>query len=177
MNHATLILLITTPWVYPFAPGPSPAVLPRLVTFAAMACLLLIAAFKTKVNVVGHDKEFAQLWARAAAWAWLFAGIISSMMALLQYFGAAMAFDPWINQTQYGEAFANLRQRNQFATLTNIALAALVWLALQPPAFGWLHSKPASLRWPMRVLRVMPLLLVAAAVLASVKSHLARKLL
>ena len=36
-------------------------------------------------------------------------------------------FKPWINVTAAGEAFANLRQRNQFATLTNIGLAALAW--------------------------------------------------
>ena len=49
----------------------------------------------------------------------------------MQYFGAAPDFSPWINQTRYGEAFANLRQRNQFATLTNIALLALIWLQQQ----------------------------------------------
>ena len=49
----------------------------------------------------------------------------------MQYFGAATDFSPWINQTRYGEAFANLRQRNQFATLTNISLSALIWLMVQ----------------------------------------------
>ncbi|MES2951875.1 MAG: Wzy polymerase domain-containing protein [Pseudomonadota bacterium] len=33
-----------------------------------------------------------------------------------------------MSQTAIGEAFANLRQRNQFASLTNLSLAALVWL-------------------------------------------------
>ena len=65
------------------------------------------------------------------AWSWLTAGLISSSIAILQYFGAASDFSPWINQTRYGEAFANLRQRNQFATLTNISLSALIWLMLQ----------------------------------------------
>ncbi|MDB5897265.1 MAG: O-antigen polymerase, partial [Ramlibacter sp.] len=48
----------------------------------------------------------------------------------------------WISQTQQaGEAFANLRQRNQFATLTSIGLLALIgWLALRAKAShvqGW----------------------------------------
>jgi Virulence factor membrane-bound polymerase, C-terminal/O-Antigen ligase/Protein glycosylation ligase len=34
-----------------------------------------------------------------------------------------------VSQARYGEAFGNLRQRNLFATLTSIALAALVWMA------------------------------------------------
>ena len=55
-------------------------------------------------------------------------------MGLLQYFGLATNFSPLINPTQLGEAFANLRQRNQFASLTNIALAALVWTLCQTPS-------------------------------------------
>jgi hypothetical protein len=160
--------LLILPWLNPSAPGPSPAVVPLL--FAWFCAGLFLAWLLLQP---GLGKRLALI----AAWSWAIAGLISSGIGLLQYFGAASALSSIINQTQYGEAFANLRQRNQFATLTNIALAALVWLALQPQAFGWLHSKPASLRWPMRVMPLMPLLLVAAAVLASVKSHLARKLL
>ena len=55
-------------------------------------------------------------------------------MGLLQYFGLTHLVSPWVNPTNSGEAFANLRQRNQFATLTNIALVALVWLASQQQA-------------------------------------------
>lgn len=72
---------------------------------------------------------------------------------MLQYFGAAAPFDPWINQTVAGEAFANLRQRNQFASLTNIALAALVWVAL--------NARPSA-RPQLR----QALLMLCAAVLA-----------
>ena len=61
------------------------------------------------------------------AMAWLAAAVISGLMGLLQYFGAAYAFVPWVNNAGMGEAFANLRQRNQFATLTNIGFAALLW--------------------------------------------------
>jgi O-antigen ligase len=66
-----------------------------------------------------------------AALAWLLAALTSCGIGLLQYFGAASDLNPWINRTPYGEAFGNLRQRNQFATLTNIALASLLWLAVK----------------------------------------------
>ena len=57
----------------------------------------------------------------------------------MQYFGVADSFSPWVNTTQIGEAFGNLRQRNQFASLTNIGLAALVWLAGRDRlSGGWL---------------------------------------
>lgn len=62
------------------------------------------------------------------ALSWVLAGVTSSIIGLLQYFGVAAVLAPWANQSSLGEAFANLRQRNQFASLTNIALVALIWL-------------------------------------------------
>ncbi|MFI5443786.1 PglL family O-oligosaccharyltransferase [Polaromonas sp. UC242_47] len=69
------------------------------------------------------------------------------MIGLLQYFGAAQALAPWINQTSVGEAFANLRQRNQFATLTNVALAALLWWVEQERFLVSKLNVQASSRW------------------------------
>ncbi len=139
-RNALIAFGLILPWLNPFAPGPSPAVLPWLVTLVATAGVLLMTTINTRINGAAPTQAFAHRWARSAAWAWLLAGVISSLMGLLQYFGVAAAFDPWINQTRAGEAFANLRQRNQFATLTNMALAALVWLAatgcLSAPAKG-----------------------------------------
>ena len=60
----------------------------------------------------------------------MFAALVSAVFGLIQYFSFAESFSPWINTTAAGEAFANLRQRNQFASLTNIGLLALVWVAL-----------------------------------------------
>jgi O-antigen ligase len=71
--------------------------------------------------------------ARGIAAGWLVAAAASSAMALLQYFGAAGALAPWVNVADAGEAFANLRQRNQLATLTGIGLAALLGLAAGMP--------------------------------------------
>lgn len=61
--------------------------------------------------------------------AWLAAGLLSSVMGLLQYFDlvASLGLDPWVNGATPGVAYANLRQRNQFASLTNISFAALIW--------------------------------------------------
>ncbi len=109
------------------------------------------------IGLVGTGLIAADRLHSVIALAWLSAGLISSGIGLIQYFGLASELSSIINQTRYGEAFANLRQRNQFATLTNIALAALVWITLQPRPFGRMHDKPASRLWP---------LLVAAAVLA-----------
>ena len=68
---------------------------------------------------------------------WAVAAVASSVLALVQYFGHAGSLSPWVNWALPGEAFANLRQRNQFASLTNIALGALLayWL-LSPRRLG-----------------------------------------
>ena len=116
--------LVVLPWLNPFAPGPSPAVVPLLVSWFCIAVILVVASSNRQVT-----KRFAL--PDTAAWSWLVAGLVSCALGGLQFFGAANELGFWVNQTQPGEAFANLRQRNQFATLTNIALAALFWLALK----------------------------------------------
>ncbi len=68
---------------------------------------------------------------RAIAGAWLIAALISAAIGLVQYFGASAALTPWVNGTELGEAYGNLRQRNQFATLMAMGLAALVWWVMQ----------------------------------------------
>ena len=68
---------------------------------------------------------------RLATSSWLIASLASAIVGLIQYFGVSDAFSPWLNQTVAGEAFANLRQRNQFASLTNIGLLAVLGWAAQ----------------------------------------------
>jgi O-antigen ligase len=121
--YAPILLgLLVIPWINPFAPGPTPAAVPLLVSWF---CILAIAGFAV-TRRMAVDRLIS-----VVAWSWLIAGLISCAIGVLQYFGAAADFSPWINQPRYGEAFANLRQRNQFATLTGIALAAFFWLIAQ----------------------------------------------
>ena len=108
---------IAAPWLNPFSSGPTPAVLPLLFSWI---CILA---------VLGGGRGMVAAALAVAGGAWLVAALISAGMGLLQYFGASDAFFPWISSTAPGEAYANLRQRNQFATLTNIGLAALLWWA------------------------------------------------
>lgn len=141
MLSIAVFLFITLPWLNPFAPGPAPAAVPLLFSWACAAALLGTCS---RVSV----RFLAERLATATAWAWLVAGLVSSVMGLCQYFGAGDSFLPWMNQTGLGEAFANLRQRNQFAGLTNMALVALVWLAVSGRFAGhrqWLVWAAAGL--------------------------------
>lgn len=111
----TLLLL---PWLNPYTAGPTPNVWPLLVS---SLCAVVLWFYRHRLTP------------QLVAAGWLVAAAVSALIGLVQYFGLAPALAPWISQTQQaGEAFANLRQRNQFATLTSIGLLALIgWLALR----------------------------------------------
>ena len=126
-----LLAFLILPWLSPFTAGPTPNVWPLLLS---ALCAVVLWFYRHRLN------------ARLIAAGWLAAAAVSALIALVQYFGLAPALSSWISQTDAGEAFANLRQRNQFATLTSIGLVALIgWLALwetpaqpqQQPAQGW----------------------------------------
>jgi O-antigen ligase len=104
--------MIALPWLNPIAGGPSPSVTQLVFAWACLSGFLIIGEWPTSGNI---------------ARGWLFAGVVSSIFGLVQYTSGAAVFSPWINQTEVGQAFGNLRQRNQFATLTAIALAAAIW--------------------------------------------------
>ena len=110
------VVLLALPWLNPLGFGPSPWVVQTLLTLlcastAAVGLMALPPALRVRVCIA----------------AWVLAAALSSLMGLLQYAGMSDAWYPWVSVTRAGEAFANLRQRNQFATLTAIGLAALVW--------------------------------------------------
>ena len=133
-----IFLFIALPWLNPFALGPTPAAVPLLFSWACAAVLLAIWRPGSD-----PDRLRAGRWLPAMAWAWLAAGLISSGIGLCQYFGVASSFSPWMSSSGLGEAFANLRQRNQFATLTSLSLAALLWLG----ATGRFAGRRQSLMW------------------------------
>lgn len=128
------------PWLNPFAPGPTPSVGPLLFSWLCIAVLAVLWALRARA-------AFTDQPGRCIAGAWLWAALLSCLIGLLQYFGQTQAFGQWVSSTGMGEAFGNLRQRNQFATLTSLGLLALLWHVAQwrpagvermaPPAY-WL---------------------------------------
>lgn len=80
-------------------------------------------------------------WVECIASAWLVAAVVSSGIGLCQYFGVEQLFHPWMSLSVYGEAISNLRQPNQFASLTNMGLLALLWMIGQ-------GSGKANTWWP-----------------------------
>lgn len=102
-------------WLNPWSYGPSPAVPGMLLALIVLAIFLLC---------------WHRWSASVLAWSWLVAALLSSLIGWCQYFEIAHYFAPWMSVAEGMQAYGNLRQRNQYATLTNVGLAALVFLAL-----------------------------------------------
>ena len=100
------------PWVAPWSPAPQPNTVPWLVSWACMGLMLLGGLRITPLDI---------------ARAWAIAALASAVMGLVQYFGHASLLDPWLHVASLGEANANLRQRNQLATLLAIGMLAVLW--------------------------------------------------
>ncbi len=146
VGNALPILLLALPWLNPLTYGPTHAVAQGLtVGLGGALCWMVWTLTQAE----------AQSRIRAVAAAWLLAASVSAAMGLLQYFGLADRFSPWINYLEAGQAFANLRQRNQLATLLAMGLCALLWwqqtvLASTPESrqawrSGWLVAVAALL--------------------------------
>ena len=111
---------LTLPWLNPLTWGPMTGAVPLWFSWVGAAVALAVIAAKPA-------QWSAQRLMRVAVGAWLTAALISSVMGLLQYFGAVALLNGWVSSTTLGVAFANLRQRNQFASLTSLGLVALLW--------------------------------------------------
>jgi hypothetical protein len=118
-SFAVLVaLLVALPWLNPLAATPTSTVQPMLVYAASTALLLGLLA------LVRMPREV--LW-RGVCWGWLVAATVNAVFALLQYFDLAEALRPWVSEAPRGMGFGNVRQRNLFATLCAMGLAALAW--------------------------------------------------
>ncbi|HUR87967.1 MAG TPA: Wzy polymerase domain-containing protein [Ramlibacter sp.] len=96
--------------------------LPALEAVTVAAALLVIVAAAGTVATAPRES-----YVDAIATAWLIAACVSALFALLQYFGASDVLTPWVSGAAVGEAYGNLRQRNQLASLMAIGLASLGW--------------------------------------------------
>ena len=66
--------------------------------------------------------------ARVLALGWLAAAVLSALLGLVQYTGHWSASAWGLSGAPLGEIYANLRQRNQFATLMAIGLCSALFL-------------------------------------------------
>jgi O-antigen ligase len=112
------LIFIAIPWLNPFNSGPTPAVLPWLVS---ATCAVLLWLMRSKLS------------SESVSTGLLVAALASAFIGILQFFGQTDAFGMLVNSARMGEAYGNLRQRNQFATLMSVGLIALLWWVGQRP--------------------------------------------
>lgn len=123
----------------------SPALwLPAAVVLGAMAAAACVGA-----GIARGGPSAAAVLATGI----LAAGLVSAVLGLLQYYGLAEPLVPWTTTPALGQAYGNLRQRNQFATLISMALVAALWI----------HATQPSVRTRRWLVAATLLLLVAAA--------------
>jgi O-antigen ligase len=116
---------------------------PTCTAIAAVAMAALVGA-----RMSGTTQGVAAL-----AWGILAAGLVSAVLGLLQYYGLAEPLVPWTTSPALGQAYGNLRQRNQFATLISLSWCAALWL----------HAMSDSPRMRRGLLAAGFVLLIAAA--------------
>jgi O-antigen ligase len=147
---------LALPWLNPLTYGPTHPIVQALVVWMATSLCWLtweLAQVSTLARI------------RTIAAAWLAAAIASAAMGLLQYIGLAEHFSPLINYVEAGQAYANLRQRNQLATLLSIGLAALLWW--QARSAGRAASSSDGQSRALSALLIMLVMLLVAADAAS----------
>jgi hypothetical protein len=138
---------VFVPWVNPFAPPPSAYAVPWLVALWAGGGLLLIGSLTSIDRHALFDACMA---------GWLIAGLLNAAIGLAQYVGWTQnlpaGLSGWINTTAPGQAFGHLRQRNQLASLTSMALVSLAYFFWQRPRTGTARHLPLLLAMLILVL-------------------------
>ena len=110
---AILIFGFAAPWVQNMSWGPAPNLSAELLSLAVLSALLVF------------DSRCIQT---ATLYGWVVASAVSATIGLTQYFGWSELGGNHIAEAPAGVAFANLRQRNLFASLINIGLATFILL-------------------------------------------------
>jgi O-antigen ligase len=113
VHIAILIFGIAVPWLQNMSLGPAPNLSAELLAFAVLSALLLFNSCCIQT---------------ATLYGWIVASVVSATIGLSQYFGWSELGGNLIAEAPAGVAFANLRQRNLFASLISIGLATFILL-------------------------------------------------
>lgn len=124
---------------------------------ARIPAVIAIAAAAMAASVGSSLVNRSTRWHAVIAQGLLSAGLISAVLGLLQYYGLAHHLEPWTTSPADGQAFGNLRQRNQFASLIAMALIAALWL----------HATRKSAAPFKRLIRLGAVVLLVVAAAAS----------
>ena len=151
MRSVVAGLLLLAVWLQPAFPGPTPVVMQEVICILALCFAFWV--------VRSSQSKLSTTFMVAGVWA----AVASALIGLTQYFGYADGLQPWDAWAGKGQAFANLRQRNQLATLLAMGLSAWLWWQQQ-----YIPSNPTALkRLGLVALSWLSLALLATAAAAT----------
>jgi hypothetical protein len=118
-------VIVAIPWVQAFWFGPSVPAVSWMVTATAGVLAMMLRVSSSRTHPFAWTVESDPRCAKVLRNAMLIAAIVSALIGYLQFVGWAQ-YVPWLiypSETQ--EVYANLRQRNQFASLIVMGWVAL----------------------------------------------------
>lgn len=161
-----LIVLWLAPWVSHFLLGlPLGMVLQYSAMIAAALLLLMLAQ--------GLSAPQRRAWFVALCWGLLLAGLLASLVSLIQVFAPDWADDDWIARSDIaGRALGNLRQPNHLASILLWACVAAVCLA-ELGCLTWSRLGGRIERLSLGLLPLALMMLIFALVLSASRGGMA----
>ena len=104
--------------------------LPQEAVFLAAGLGLIVIG-----SAIAQDEQVS----RGVRTGLLAAAALTAAFGIVQYFGLSAPLAPWVSYASAGEAYGNLRQPNQYASLCWLGMAVLLWAPPRlprPAAYG-----------------------------------------
>ncbi len=133
-------LAVAIPFLFAYTQPPMSNFWP-LVASAMCGWLIVMLSITGSNDLSALRKELAG----SLALGLIVAGVLASIVGLIQFFKGDVGWSPWIYQSTMGQAIGNLRQRNQQATLLVMSALALVLISARLLRNGSVPGRPGSL--------------------------------
>ncbi|MBT9514938.1 MAG: O-antigen ligase C-terminal domain-containing protein [Acidovorax sp.] len=130
------MVALTLPFVFGYTQPPSSNFWPVMASWSCGLVMLLLWWWRSRrARSVGADGADGRVFiGTQLAAGLLLAGLLGSVIGLVQYFAGDVGLSPWVQASTPGQAIGNLRQRNQQASLLSLGVWALLWILAQTQA-------------------------------------------
>jgi hypothetical protein len=124
MSFVFIVATIIIPWLIKPNHAVSISLHTWLITLSCLGVYILVMFARQR----SPFRESENNLNKAVRWAWILSAVVSSLFAHIQYAGLGQIFGDFIGTSPNRIAYANLFQKNLFASLTCIGLAAIYTL-------------------------------------------------
>jgi O-antigen ligase len=121
MSFVFIVATIIIPWLLKPSQSVSVSLHAWLISLSCLGVYILVI-FSRQYSPFRESQNNSTM---AVRWAWIFSAVVSSLFAHIQYAGFGQVFGDYIGTSPNRIAYANLFQKNLFASLTCIGLAAI----------------------------------------------------